>query len=102
MDAISKSINEIETKMNLLDEANSLTFQANSISQMILDSMEFMKLDFGTDILEMKKSDQWKDILEMKKKRKELNESITKKRKAMEQIDHNKSKRKSNVVSVDD
>ena len=102
VDAISKSINEMETKMNLLDEANSLTFQANSISQMILDSMEFMKLDFGTDILEMKKSDQWKDILEMKKKRKELNESITKKRKAMEQIDHNKSKRKSNVVSVHD
>ena len=69
-----------------------VTLQANSILQMILDSMDFIKLDFGTDNVEMKKSDQWKEILEMKKKRKDLNESIMKKRKAMEELDNNVKK----------
>ena len=46
--------------------------QANSILQMILVSMDFIKLDFGTDNVEMKKSDQWKGILEIKKKRKDF------------------------------
>ena len=103
-DLITKNINELQARNQLLDEINSISFEANTSSQMMSDKMELLKIMYNNDYTLMKETDQWKKILELSKRNEELSESRMKKRKKIEEMDDKKKKRKKSdaVVTLDE
>ena len=97
-DQITKHFNELEIRNQLLDKINSISFEANTNSQMMSDKMEMMKIMYNNDYALMKEIDRWRKMLELRKRNEDLSESRMKKRKQIEEIDNNKKQKKSDVV----
>ena len=55
-----------------MNEINSLFFESNAASQWISNSIDYMKLLHGANIVEVKTSDEMKEVLELRKGRIEL------------------------------